>query len=150
MAREMTKAERFRRIPMREQDPKLRAANFTEVPFGYSEEEAMAEAGRCLQCKKPLCIEGCPVNVKIPQFIALIGEGKFIEAARKLRETNALPAICGRVCLQEEQCEIRCSMSSRRLRSPGLSTASMVRSCFSMCRVTRSSSARPVLVKSRA
>ncbi|MBN1578098.1 MAG: FAD-dependent oxidoreductase [Chitinispirillaceae bacterium] len=98
---------------MREQDPKIRVCNFNEVPFGYSEEEAVAEAKRCLQCKKPLCIEGCPVNVRIPQFISLITEGRFIEAARTLKETNALPAICGRVCPQEEQCEFRCILGKK-------------------------------------
>lgn len=109
----MTGEQRLRRIPMREQDPEQRAGNFSEVPFGYSEEEAIAEARRCLQCKKPLCIEGCPVNVKIPGFIACIAAGKFIEAARMLKETNALPAICGRVCPQEEQCEIRCILGKK-------------------------------------
>ena len=109
----MTKEQRFKHVPMREQDPKVRVGNFQEVPFGYSPEEAVAEAKRCLQCKKPLCIEGCPVNVKIPQFIALIAEGRFSEAARKLKEDNSLPAICGRVCPQEEQCEIRCILGKK-------------------------------------
>jgi glutamate synthase (NADPH/NADH) small chain len=107
------KIDRFKRIPMREQDPKVRARNFDEVPFGYSPEEAIEEAKRCLQCKKPLCVEGCPVNVKIPQFIALVAEGKFAEAARTLKETNALPAVCGRVCPQEEQCEARCILGKK-------------------------------------
>jgi glutamate synthase (NADPH/NADH) small chain len=104
---------RFKRTPMREQDPTVRARNFEEVPFGYSAEEAIQEAKRCLQCKKPLCIEGCPVNVRIPQFIALIAEGKFAEAARELKLTNALPAVCGRVCPQEEQCEARCILGKK-------------------------------------
>lgn len=104
---------RFHRTPMREQDPVVRAGNFNEVPCGYSEEEAIAEAKRCLQCKKPLCVTGCPVNVKIPEFIGLIAGGKFIEAARKLKETNALPAVCGRVCPQEEQCESRCILGKK-------------------------------------
>jgi glutamate synthase (NADPH/NADH) small chain len=105
--------QRGRRTAMKEQDPKDRVGNFDEVPFGYTEEEARAEAKRCLQCKKPLCIEGCPVNVKIPEFIKLIAEGKFSEAALKIKETNALPAICGRVCPQETQCEIRCILGKK-------------------------------------
>ncbi|NLG19004.1 MAG: NADPH-dependent glutamate synthase [Fibrobacter sp.] len=105
--------KRFKRIPMREQDPATRGRNFQEVPFGYSETEAIDEAKRCLQCKKPLCIEGCPVNVKIPEFIKLISDGKFAEAAVKIKETNALPAVCGRVCPQEEQCEARCILNKK-------------------------------------
>lgn len=105
--------KRFMKTPMREQDPLVRAKNFKEVPCGYSEEEALTEARRCLKCKKPLCVEGCPVNVRIPEFIGLIAEGKFTEAARKLKETNALPAVCGRVCPQEEQCEIRCILGKK-------------------------------------
>jgi len=93
---------------MPEQAPEDRARNFEEVPYGYTEETAMLEAGRCLKCKKPKCIAGCPVNVDIPGFIALVQEGKFIEAAWKLKEQNALPAVCGRVCPQEEQCEKLC------------------------------------------
>jgi len=98
---------------MREQDAKERGRNFEEVPFGYSPEEAVAEAGRCLECKKFPCVEGCPVNVQIPAFIALIKEGKFVEAAWKIKETNALPAICGRVCPQETQCEERCILAKK-------------------------------------
>ncbi len=113
MAVEMEKQLRFQRTVMREQDPVERGRNFKEVPYGYSEQEAITEAKRCLQCKKPLCVQGCPVNVKIPEFIALIAEGKFIEAAKKIKETNALPAICGRVCPQEDQCEIRCILGKR-------------------------------------
>jgi len=93
---------------MPEQAPEDRARNFEEVPYGYTEETAMLEAGRCLKCKKPKCIAGCPVNVDIPGFIALVQEGKFIEAAWKVKEQNALPAVCGRVCPQEEQCEKLC------------------------------------------
>ena len=113
MTAENTIEKRFGRIPMREQNPVERGQNFEEVPFGYSEEEAVAEAQRCLQCKKPLCVQGCPVNVKIPEFIGLIAKGKFAEAARKIKETNALPAICGRVCPQEEQCEIKCILGKK-------------------------------------
>jgi glutamate synthase (NADPH/NADH) small chain len=100
-------------VRMREQDPKIRAANFDEVPYGYSPDEAAAEASRCLQCKKPLCVTGCPVNVQIPQFIKFIVEGDFAAAARKIKETNALPAVCGRVCPQEEQCELKCILGRK-------------------------------------
>jgi glutamate synthase (NADPH/NADH) small chain len=98
---------------MREQDPKARAANFSEVPLGYSPDEAKAEASRCLQCRKPLCVTGCPVNVQIPQFIKLIVSGDFAAAARKIKETNALPAVCGRVCPQEDQCELKCVLGKK-------------------------------------
>ncbi len=100
-------------IPMPEQDPKVRVRNFQEVPLGYTEDMAKLESSRCLQCKKPLCVTGCPVQVQIPQFIALIGEGKYAEAARKIKETNALPAVCGRVCPQEEQCEKACILAKK-------------------------------------
>ncbi|MHC5036107.1 MAG: NADPH-dependent glutamate synthase [Planctomycetota bacterium] len=102
------KKKQPRRIPMREQDPRERAANFQEVPFGYSPEEAVKEASRCIACKKPKCIAGCPVQVDIPAFLSLIQEKKFLEAARKVKETNVLPAVCGRVCPQETQCEALC------------------------------------------
>ena len=101
------------RVPMREQDPLVRRRNFSEVPFGYSDDEAIVEASRCLKCKKPLCVEGCPVNVRIPEFVGLIADGHFAEAARKIKETNALPAVCGRVCPQEEQCEARCILAKK-------------------------------------
>lgn len=101
------------RVPMPEQDPRERAKNFREVPYGYTEEMARAEAARCLSCKKPLCQEGCPVGVQIRDFIALIKEGKYLEAARKVKETNSLPAVCGRVCPQEEQCEAKCILGRR-------------------------------------
>ena len=94
--------------PMPEQAPDVRNKNFSEVALGYTAEDAVAEAKRCLQCKKPLCVAGCPVNVKIPEFIALVAEGKFEEAYRKIRETSSLPAVCGRVCPQERQCESKC------------------------------------------
>jgi glutamate synthase (NADPH/NADH) small chain len=98
---------------MPEQDPRERIRNFLEVPFGYTPEQARAEAARCLQCKKPLCIEGCPVAVHIPAFLQLIAEGQFSAAARKIKETNCLPAICGRVCPQESQCEAQCILGKR-------------------------------------
>lgn len=101
------------RTPMPEQDPRVRAKNFLEVPLGYSEEMAQTEASRCLNCKKPACVEGCPVNVPIPAFLMLIKEGNFAAAARKIKETNALPAVCGRVCPQESQCEARCILGKK-------------------------------------
>src|SRR5512136_2856375 len=100
-------------VKMLEQDPRSRVSNFSEVPLGYSPEEAVAEASRCLQCRKPLCVTGCPVNVQIPQFIKFIVDGDFAAAARKIKETNALPAVCGRVCPQEEQCEIKCVLGKK-------------------------------------
>nr|NQU91059.1 NADPH-dependent glutamate synthase [Bacteroidota bacterium] len=110
----LTKADEKRiklKIPrqmMPEQDQTLRVHNHQEVPYGYTSELALLEAGRCLQCKKPLCVEGCPVNVDIPGFIRLVTEQKFDVAARKIKETNLLPAVCGRVCPQESQCEAKC------------------------------------------
>ena len=93
---------------MKEQPPAERVGNFLEVPYGYEPETAVLEAQRCLQCKSSPCIKGCPVGIDIPGFIDLIANGKFIEAAWKIKETNSLPAICGRVCPQEEQCEMLC------------------------------------------
>lgn len=93
---------------MPEQDAKIRSANFEEVALGYTEEMAINEAERCLQCKTQPCVAGCPVIVQIPEFIELIAQGKHLKAYEKVRETNGLPAICGRVCPQEEQCEILC------------------------------------------
>ncbi len=107
------KKEKVPRHKMPEQDPKVRIHNFDEVPTGYTEELAIAEAKRCIQCKKPGCVTGCPVDVNIPGFIALIAEGKFIEAALKLKETNGLPAVCGRVCPQEDQCEKFCILGKK-------------------------------------
>ena len=96
------------RQPMPEQAPGERVRNFFEVPCGYDEKTAMLEAQRCLQCKNKPCVQGCPVQIDIPAFIKLISEGKFIEAALELKKTNSLPAVCGRVCPQEEQCEVLC------------------------------------------
>lgn len=107
------KKEKVPRQKMPEQDPKERIKNFEEVPYGYTNETALLEATRCIQCKKPGCIAGCPVDVDIPGFIKLIAEGKFIEAAWKLKDTNALPAICGRVCPQEDQCEKLCILGKK-------------------------------------
>jgi len=106
--RERKKVPPFDRQAMPQQEPEQRVKNFREVPIGYTEEQARREALRCLDCKKPLCISGCPVEIDIPAFIRLISEGKYIEAAWKIKETNSLPAICGRVCPQEEQCELKC------------------------------------------
>ncbi len=106
-------AMNLKRVPMREQDPEVRRRNFNEVALGYSLEEAIEEAKRCLQCKKPMCVEGCPVNVRIPQFIAAVVDGNIEEAFRIIRQTNNLPAICGRVCPQETQCEQRCVLGKR-------------------------------------
>ena len=95
-------------VKMREQSISERLKNFSEVPLGYNEAEAVREAGRCLQCSASPCIKGCPVSIDIPAFIRLIREKKFLEAARVLKESNSLPAICGRVCPQEDQCEKAC------------------------------------------
>ncbi|MEN2774997.1 NADPH-dependent glutamate synthase [Acetivibrio clariflavus] len=97
-----------KKVPMPEQDPNVRKKNFLEVALGYTEEMAKEEAQRCLQCKHRPCVEGCPVNVQIPDFIKLVAEGRFEEAYEKITETNRLPAICGRVCPQETQCEKLC------------------------------------------
>ena len=96
------------KVKMKELAPDIRNSNFEEVAVGYTEQEAMEEAARCLQCKHHPCVGGCPVNVKIPEFIALIAEGQFEQAYLKIKETNALPAVCGRVCPQESQCEKHC------------------------------------------
>jgi glutamate synthase (NADPH) small chain len=95
---------------MPEQDQTLRVHNHQEVPYGYTTELALLEAGRCLQCKVPQCVTGCPVNVDIPSFIALVSESQFDAAAKKIKERNVFPAICGRVCPQESQCEAKCIM----------------------------------------
>ena len=101
------------RIEMPTQDPKVRARNFDEVALGYTREMAVSEALRCLQCKKKPCVEGCPVNVDIPGFISLVREDRFVAAAMKVKETNNLPAICGRVCPQESQCEAKCVLAKK-------------------------------------
>jgi glutamate synthase (NADPH/NADH) small chain len=94
--------------PMPKQKPEVRRKNFNEVALGYTEEQAKTEANRCLQCPKPQCMTGCPVEISIPDFIKLLKEGKYEEAAKKIKEKNSLPAICGRVCPQEEQCQKMC------------------------------------------
>ena len=98
----------MKKVPVREQDPKVRATNFEEVCYGYNEEEAVAEAERCLNCKNARCVEGCPVNIDIPTFIREVKERKFEDAANTIALSSALPAVCGRVCPQESQCEGKC------------------------------------------
>ncbi len=107
------KKEKIPRQKMPEQEPKVRARNFEEVPYGYTKELAMQEAQRCIQCKDPRCKQGCPVEIDIPQFIAKIKEGEFEGAIRKLWEKNSLPAVCGRVCPQEVQCEGMCIVGKK-------------------------------------
>lgn len=107
------KREKIQRQKMPEQPPEERRRNFKEVPLGYTPALARLEASRCLQCKKPKCVAGCPVGIDIPAFVKLIAEGDFDGAARKIREKNALPAVCGRVCPQEDQCEKVCVLTNK-------------------------------------
>jgi glutamate synthase (NADPH/NADH) small chain len=97
-------------VPMPKQKPEVRRRNFKEVALGYTEEQALAEANRCLQCPQPKCVGGCPVEIEIPVFIQLLKEKKYGEGIRKIREKNSLPAVCGRVCPQEDQCQKNCVM----------------------------------------
>jgi glutamate synthase (NADPH/NADH) small chain len=109
-----------KKTPMREQPPAERIFNFEEVPLGYTEGEALQEAQRCIQCKNKPCVPGCPVGVDIPAFMDLVGQGNFEGALRKMKEKNFLPAICGRVCPQEEQCEMVCTLNKpEKAREPG-------------------------------
>ncbi len=101
-------ADVLKRVPVREQDPKVRATNFAEVCYGYNKEEAVEEAQRCITCKNAKCVEGCPVSIDIPGFIAAVKEEKFEEAFQVISKSSALPAVCGRVCPQESQCEGKC------------------------------------------
>ena len=101
-------ADVLKKVPVREQDPKVRATNFDEVCLGYNKEEAMEEAARCINCKKAKCVQGCPVNIHIPEFIHEVKEGNFEKAYKVISKSSALPAICGRVCPQESQCEGKC------------------------------------------
>ncbi|MCG8566701.1 MAG: FAD-dependent oxidoreductase, partial [Desulfobacterales bacterium] len=109
----MAKKEKTPRAKMPEQDPNVRRRNFQEVPLGLTPEMAMVEAARCLQCKKPLCVQGCPVSIDIPGFIKEIADNNFNGAAKKLWEKTTLPAVCGRVCPQEEQCEGLCILGKK-------------------------------------
>ncbi|MBQ3994424.1 MAG: FAD-dependent oxidoreductase, partial [Erysipelotrichaceae bacterium] len=99
--------------PMPSQAPEVRAHNFNEVALGYSEETAINEANRCLNCKNQPCVSGCPVNIHIPEFIAKVKEGNFEEAYQIISQTSSLPAVCGRVCPQESQCESKCTLGIR-------------------------------------
>ena len=101
-------ANRIPRVPVREQDPKVRATNFEEVCYGYNKEEALLEASRCLNCKNPRCMTACPVGLQIPRFIAELAQGNIAGAAAVIAEDSSLPAVCGRVCPQETQCEGSC------------------------------------------
>ena len=101
-------ANRIPRVPVREQDPKVRATNFDEVCYGYNKEEALLEASRCLNCKNPRCMTACPVGLQIPRFIAELAQGNISGAAAVIAEDSSLPAVCGRVCPQETQCEGSC------------------------------------------
>jgi len=101
-------ADVLKKVPVREQDPAVRAKNFEEVCYGYNKEEAMEEASRCINCKNAKCIEGCPVSINIPAFIHEVKEGNFEEAYKIIGKSSALPAVCGRVCPQESQCEGKC------------------------------------------
>jgi glutamate synthase (NADPH) small chain len=110
-AKQLKKTKRRERMP--EQDPKKRIQNFNEVALGYTRENAMREAARCLQCKNMPCVEGCPVNITIPEFIKKVKEGDFMGAIHAIKDTNALPAVCGRVCPQETQCEEKCVLGKK-------------------------------------
>jgi glutamate synthase (NADPH/NADH) small chain len=101
------------RQKMPERDPKVRASNFNEVAMGFTEKQAIEEAKRCIQCKKPACMKGCPVEVKIPEFLKYVSEGDFDHAIKEIKVDNALPAVCGRVCPQETQCEQACVLSKK-------------------------------------
>jgi glutamate synthase (NADPH/NADH) small chain len=95
-------------VKMPKQEPKVRAKNFNEVALGYTEEQAVEEANRCLQCVKPQCVQGCPVEINIPAFVKCLREGRYAEGIAEIKKKNALPAVCGRVCPQEEQCQVKC------------------------------------------
>ena len=116
MAEEVTTKEKKPkkgRVRMPEQDPKVRARNFAEVPTGYTPEMAKEEAARCLQCKNPGCVDGCPVGIDIPGFIRFIKDGDFTQSIRNVWTQNSLPAVCGRVCPQESQCEGLCILGKK-------------------------------------
>jgi glutamate synthase (NADPH/NADH) small chain len=113
MAEKKQKKEKIPRQLMPAQDPKVRKRNFEEVPLGYTPELAVKEAERCLECKNPLCVGGCPVSIDIPDFVRLIKEGEFTHAIRSIWGKNSFPAVCGRVCPQESQCEERCILAKK-------------------------------------
>lgn len=114
-------ADVLKKVPVREQEPKVRATNFEEVCLGYNQEEAMEEASRCINCKNAKCVSGCPVAIDIPGFIKEVKEGNIEEAYKVIGKASALPAICGRVCPQESQCEENVSGGSRASRYPSAS-----------------------------
>ena len=107
----------LKKVEMREQDPNVRNQNFEEVALGYTPQEAIEEAERCLQCKAQPCVKGCPVAVQIPDFISEIASGNFDKANQIIKQTNSLPAVCGRVCPQESQCEALCVRGKKGNRS---------------------------------
>ena len=109
----MASKEKTPRQKMPEQAPEVRRRNFNEVPLGFDEKTAVLEAGRCLQCKKPTCVQGCPVGIDIPGFVGKIAEGDFKGSIEVLKRKTALPAVCGRVCPQEEQCEAQCIVGKK-------------------------------------
>jgi len=111
MAEKTEKKEKIERQKMPEQPPEIRRRNFEEVPLGYNEQQAIKEAERCLQCKKPSCMTGCPVGIDIPGFIRLVKEGEFAKSIRHIWKSNSLPSVCGRVCPQEVQCEGECILA---------------------------------------
>ena len=115
MARELTRRERLKlpRQDMPERPPEARAVSFEEVNLGYSAEQAVAEAERCLLCAHPTCVEGCPVGIEINEFVRLVAEERFGDAADVIKQDNFLPAICGRVCPQEDQCEGACVLAKK-------------------------------------
>ena len=106
-------SQKERQVPVQEQDPKVRIHNFEEVPLGYTEEEAVREAERCLQCKNAPCVDGCPIHIDIPRFIAQMKERRFADAIATIKASNTLPAVCGRVCPQETQCQGVCTLGKR-------------------------------------
>ena len=143
--------EKAPRQRMTEQPPMDRIHNFNEVPFGLTDEQAVTEASRCLKCKKPKCVEGCPVNIDIPGFIKAIEEKDFRGAFNVIKATNSLPAVCGRVCPQESQCEELCILGKKG--DPWLSvvlsvlwrTMNVIATVLRLCRPTRKQAARLLL-----
>ena len=148
MAAETKKATRIlpKKTPIPEQDPLTRRSNFDEVALGYTPELAIQEAARCLQCREPKCVAGCPVNVPIPRFIKAIREGDFTRAIDIIKEANILPAVCGRVCPQESQCEKLCTLSKKfepvgigRLERKSRASARVMFATLRICRSPHSS-----------
>ena len=115
----------MKKVPVREQEPKVRATNFEEVCYGYNEEEAVAEASRCLNCKNARCVQGCPVKIDIPAFVKEVKEGNYAEAAKVIGKSSALPAVCGRVCPQETSVKASASSVSRVSLSPSVSLSAL-------------------------